>query len=141
MGGIEGGDGGQRGLGAEGGQAPRPPEADMLAAHDAGTTNARNVQQKLGKLVKTTPTQGRYAAHTASLERSCRRRHAPPDRGTRYVGPKPKPSPKLTIIGVYREQEPRHAFGRDQQTFPVSYLQQSSWVWEGDSWGSRYTWQ
>ncbi|CAN0596167.1 unnamed protein product, partial [Laminaria digitata] len=44
--------------------APRPPEADMLAAHDAVTTNSRRAQQKLGKLVN----QGRHAAHTASLE-------------------------------------------------------------------------
>ena len=39
------------GLGAEGDQAPRTPEADMLAAHDAFTTNSTKAQQKLGKLV------------------------------------------------------------------------------------------
>ena len=44
--------------------APRPPEADMLAAHHAGTTNSRKARQKLGKRVN----QGRHAAHTASLE-------------------------------------------------------------------------
>ena len=33
------------GLGAEGDLALRPPEADMLAAHDAVTTNSRKVQQ------------------------------------------------------------------------------------------------
>ena len=39
------------GLGAEGSPTPRPPETDMLAAHDAVSTNSRKVQQKLGKLV------------------------------------------------------------------------------------------
>ena len=29
------------GLGAEGGAAPRPPETDILVAHDAVTTNSR----------------------------------------------------------------------------------------------------
>ena len=52
------------GLGAEGDLAPRPPEADMLAAHNAVATNSRKAQQKLGKLVN----QGRHAAHTVSLE-------------------------------------------------------------------------
>ena len=52
------------GLGAEGDQAPRSPEADMLAAHDAVTTNSTKAQQKLGKLVN----QGRHAAHTALLD-------------------------------------------------------------------------
>ena len=49
------------GLGEEGGRAPRPPEADMLAAHDAVTTSSRKAQQKVGKLVN----QGKHAAHTA----------------------------------------------------------------------------
>ena len=49
------------GLGEEEDRAPRPPEADMLAAHDAVTTYSRKAQQKLGKLVN----QGRHAAHTA----------------------------------------------------------------------------
>ena len=52
------------GLGAEGDQAPRTPEADMLAAHDAVTTNSTKAQQKLGKLVN----QGRHAAHTSLLD-------------------------------------------------------------------------
>ena len=52
------------GLGEEGDQAPRHPEADMLAAHGAVTTNSRKTQQKLGKLVN----QGRYAAHAVSLD-------------------------------------------------------------------------
>ena len=39
------------GLGEEGDRAPSPPQADMLAAHDAVTTNSRKAQQKLGKLV------------------------------------------------------------------------------------------
>ena len=52
------------GLGAEGDLAPRCPEGDMLAAHDAVTTNSRKAKQKLGKLVN----QGRHAAHTASCE-------------------------------------------------------------------------
>ena len=52
------------GRGEEGDQAARTPEADMLAAHDAVTTNSRKAQQKLGKLVN----QGRHAAHTTSLD-------------------------------------------------------------------------
>ena len=52
------------GLGAEGDAASRPPEVDMLAAHDAVTTNSRKAQHKLG----TTVNQGRHAAHTASLD-------------------------------------------------------------------------
>ena len=49
------------GLGEKGDRAPRPPEADMLAAHNTVTTNSGKAQQKLGKLVN----QGRHAAHTA----------------------------------------------------------------------------
>ena len=52
------------GLGEEGGRAPRPPGANMLAAHDAVTTNSPKAQQILGKLVN----PGRHAAHTASLD-------------------------------------------------------------------------
>ena len=52
------------GLGGEGNRAPRPPEANMLATHDAVTTNSGKAQQTLGKLVN----QGRHAAHTASLD-------------------------------------------------------------------------
>ena len=37
------------GPGAEGDLAPRPPEADMLAAHDAVTTISRKAQQKFGQ--------------------------------------------------------------------------------------------
>ena len=59
-------------------RARRPPEADMLAAHDAVTTNSRKAQQKLGKLVN----QGRHAAHTTSLDQ-LRTRHALRDRATR----------------------------------------------------------
>ena len=39
---------------------PRPPEVDMLAAHDAVTTNSRKAQHTLGKLVN----QGRHALRT-----------------------------------------------------------------------------
>ena len=39
------------GIGGERDLAPRPPEADMLAAHYALATNSRKVQHKLGKLV------------------------------------------------------------------------------------------
>ena len=53
----------ERGLGVEGDQGPWLPEADMLAAHDAVTTNFKMAQQKSGKLVN----QGRQAAHKASL--------------------------------------------------------------------------
>ena len=52
------------GLGAEGDQPPRTPEVDMLAAHDAVTTNSMKTQQNLGKLVN----RGRHAAHTALLD-------------------------------------------------------------------------
>ena len=52
------------GLGEKGDRAPRPPEADMLAAHDAVTTTSRKAQQKLRKLVN----QGNHAAYTASLD-------------------------------------------------------------------------
>ena len=52
------------GLGVEGDAAPRPAEVDILAAHDAVTTNSRKAQHKLGKLVN----QGRHAAHTASFD-------------------------------------------------------------------------
>ena len=51
------------GLRVEAEQAPSPPEADMLAAHDAGTNNSRKAQQKLGKLVN----QGRHAAQKVSI--------------------------------------------------------------------------
>ena len=44
-----------------------------------------------------------------------RRRHAPPGRAIRWVGPRPMPSSRLAI-GVYRGQEPRLAFGRGQRT-------------------------
>ena len=50
------------GLRAEGDAAPRPPEVDILDAHDAVTTNTRKTQHKLGKLVN----QGRHGAHTPS---------------------------------------------------------------------------
>ena len=39
------------GLGEEGDATPRPPEVDILAAHDAVTTNSRKAQHHLGKLV------------------------------------------------------------------------------------------
>ena len=52
------------GLGVEGDQTSRPSEADMLAAHDAVTTNSREAQRKLSKLVY----QGRHAVHKASLD-------------------------------------------------------------------------
>ena len=52
------------GLGVEEDQAPTSREADMLAAHDAVTTNSTKAQQKLSKLVN----QGRHAAHTALLD-------------------------------------------------------------------------
>ena len=52
------------GLGEEGDWAPRPPEADMLAVHDAVTTNSWKAQQKLGKLAN----KGRHDVHTVSLD-------------------------------------------------------------------------
>lgn len=42
---------------------PSPPEADMLAAHGAVSTDLRKAQPKLGKLVN----QSRQAVHTACL--------------------------------------------------------------------------
>ena len=51
-------------LGAEGDQAPRTPKADMLAAHDAVTTNSTRAQQKLSNLVN----HGKHAAYTALLD-------------------------------------------------------------------------
>ena len=39
------------GLGAEGDTALRPLKVDILAAHDAVTTNSRKAQHHLGKLV------------------------------------------------------------------------------------------
>ena len=54
----------ERGLDAERDLASTPPEADMLATHDAATTNSRKTRQKFGKLV----IQDRHAAHTASME-------------------------------------------------------------------------
>ena len=82
------------GLGEEGDRAPRPPEADMLAAHGAVTTNSRKTQQKLGKLVN----QGRHAAHTASLDQLPDTAHPPgpgdPLRGCEtcllYTSPSPR---------------------------------------------------
>ena len=53
------------GLDAEGDLTSSPPEADMLAAHDAVTTNSRKAQQKLDELVN----QRRHASHTALLQR------------------------------------------------------------------------
>ena len=47
-----------------GNATPRPPEVDILAVHDAATTNSRKSQHKLGKLVN----QGRHAARTASFD-------------------------------------------------------------------------
>ena len=81
------------GIGAEGDLAPRPPEADMLAAHDAVTTNSREAQQKLSKLVN----QGRHTLPTLLRRRNHLRQHAPPDRASRWVGPRSKPSPRLAI--------------------------------------------
>ena len=49
------------GLRVEAEQAPSPPEADMLAAHNAPNANSRKAQQKLFKPVR----QGRHAAHKA----------------------------------------------------------------------------
>ena len=66
------------GLGEEGDRAPRPPEAAMLAANDAVTTNSRKAQQKLeswSTRAGMLPTQPRWI--------SCRTRHVLRDRATR----------------------------------------------------------
>ena len=76
----------ERGLGAEGGAPPRPPEVDILAAHDAVTTNSRKTQHKLGKLV----IQGLQAAHTALLDQLLEIARAPGPDDTRWWGGTPK---------------------------------------------------
>ena len=102
------------GLGAEGDLVLTPPEADMLAAYDAVTTNSSKTQQKLGML----DNQGRHAARTASLEQLLEKER-PPGPGDPLGGARPTPSPRLAI-GAYKGQEPLHAFGRVQQTRSVS---------------------
>ena len=103
----------ERGLGAEGDLASRPPEADMLAAHNAVTNISRKAQQKLGKLVN----HGRHAAHTASLKQLPETARLPGP-GNPLGGSETKAfakaryrSPRLAI-GAYKGQEPLHAFGR-----------------------------
>ena len=73
------------GLGAEADLASTAPEADMLAAHDAVTTNSRKAQQKLGKLVNLR----RHAARTASLEQLLETAH-PPEPGDPLGGSETK---------------------------------------------------
>ena len=84
------------GLGEKGDRAPRPPEADMLAAHDAVTTTSRKAQQKLRKLVN----QGNHAAYTASLDQLPDTAR-PPGPGDPLGGATPRPSPRL-VIGAYK---------------------------------------
>ena len=63
------------GFGAQGGLILRPPEADMLVAHDAVTTNFRKAQQKLGKLVtrdSMLPTRPRCNSCRARRDRAIR---------------------------------------------------------------------
>ena len=71
MGGNEGSDGRNRprilvemGSRCRGGPDLKAPEADMLAAHEAVTTNSRKAQNKFGKMFN----QRRDVARTASLE-------------------------------------------------------------------------
>ena len=98
------------GFGEEGDRAPRPPEADTLAAYDTVTTNFRKAQQKLGKLVN----QGRHAAHTASLDQLLDTAR-PPGPGDPLRGCKTKALAKARYRSLQGE-EPLHAFGRGQQT-------------------------
>ena len=98
------------GLGAEGELASMPPEAVILAAHDAVTIISKKAYQKLGKLVK----QGRHAARTAPVEQLPETAR-PPGSGDPLGGSETRPSPGLAI-GAYNGQEPLHAFGRGQQT-------------------------
>ena len=98
------------GLGGEGNRAPRPPEANMLATHDAVTTNSGKAQQTLGKLVN----QGRHAAHTASLDQLPDTAR-PPGPGDPLRGCKTKALAKARYRSLQGE-EPLHAFGRGQQT-------------------------
>ena len=117
------------GPGAEGDLAPRPPEADMLTAHDATSTNSRKVQQKLGKLVN----QRRHAACAASLEElpETARPTGPADpmSGSEVEAPYQARCRSLQGAGA------RHAFGRDQRTHSGSYSQKRLWAWEGGSLG------
>lgn len=81
------------GLGAEGDRASRAPEADILAAHDAVTTNSRKAQHKLGNLVN----QGSDMLLTQPCWIICGRQHALRDRVSRWGGAKPRPLPRLVI--------------------------------------------
>lgn len=81
--------------------APRSPEAEMLAAHDAVTTNSRKARLNLG----TIENQGRHAAHTVSLEERPETAGSPRS-GDRKGGQRPKASQRLAA-GVYGEQEMR----------------------------------
>lgn len=53
----------ERGLGTKAGAALRPPEIDILAAHNARTPTLHKAQRKLGKLAN----RVRHAAHAAAL--------------------------------------------------------------------------
>ena len=116
------------GIGEEEDRAPRPPEAAMLGAHDAVTTNFRKAQQKLGKLVD----QGRHATHTAPLDQPPDAVR-PPGPGDPLRGCETKAFAKARYRSLQGAGATLHAFGRGQQTRSVSHPQQSSWEWVGVS--------
>ena len=124
------------GLGAEGDAAPRPPEIDMLVAHDTVTTNSRKAQHKVGKLVD----QGRHAAHTASLDQLPQTAR-PPEPDDPLGGKETKTLAKTRGRSFQGARATAYAFGRGQRTRYGSYPQQSSWALEGASWGLRNMWQ
>ena len=111
------------GLDAEGDLASTAPEADMLATHDAVTTNSRKAQHKLGKLVN----QRKHAAHAALLEQLSETAR-PPGPDDPLGGGR---------INAFAKARYRNLQGVEatacQQTRSVSYVQQSSWAWEGVS--------
>ena len=113
------------GLGAEGDAASRPPEVDMLVAHDALTTNSRKALHKLGKLVN----QARHAVHTALF-----------DLLPETARP-PRPDDPLGGGETKTLAKARYRILQGAGATAWSYPQQSSWALEGVSWGLRNMWQ
>lgn len=96
---------------------PRPPEADMLTAHDAVTMDSRKSRQKLGKLAN----QARHTARTGPVAKDGT--SAGPDGPLGRIETTVRPSPRLATA-VCKGQEPPHAFVRGQRTRSMSYPQQ-----------------
>lgn len=90
--------------GRKGGQAPSPPEVEMLAVHAVVRTNFRKAQHMLGTLVN----PSRHSVHETSQDQL--------RKATRPLGPdnpigeeESKPSPRHGTR-AYTEQELPHAF-------------------------------